>query len=118
MKINQESIASIVTAITHKSDLLSTNTKNAPIPLHNQSNKADHQVAKDIHLIASLSPSLSPSLLEIKKSNTSFNNNNQKIKHNGHDKKFIATAIVSGDNQLPEKIEPILNQKATKAYHK
>jgi hypothetical protein len=31
---------------------------------------------------------------------------------NGPDKKFILTAIVSGDNQEPENIDPILNQKA------
>ena len=101
-------------AITQRSVLLSTNTKNAHIPLHNQSNKVAHHVEKAIHLIASFSSSF----FGIKKSKTSFTNNNPKIKHNGHDKKFIATAIVSGDNQLPEKIEPILNQKEINEYRK
>lgn len=94
-------------AITQRSVLLSTNTKNAHIPLHNQSNNVAHQVAKDIHLTSSLSSSF----FGIKKFNTSLTNNNQKIRHKGQDKKFIATAIVSGDNQLPEKTEPILNRK-------
>ena len=42
---------------------------------------------------------------------------NQKIKHKGHDKKFIETAIVSGDNRFPENTDQIPNQKAIKEYH-
>lgn len=106
-------MAKIVRAITQRSVLLSTKIKNAHIPLHNQSNKVAHQVANDIHLAAS-----SSSFFGIKKSNTSFINNNQNIKHNGHDKKFIETAIVSGANQLPLNTEPILNQKDMKVCHK
>ena len=107
-------MAKIVTAITQRSVLLSTNTKNAHIPLHNHNNNVAHQEAKDNQLISSFSSLF----LGAKKLITSFINNNQKIKHNGHDKKFMATAIVSGDNQLPEKIDHILNQNAIKEYHK
>lgn len=104
----------MVIAITQRSVLLSTNTKNAHIPLQSQSNKVAHHVANHNDFI-----SLSLlSFLEIKKSNISLINNKPKIKHNGHDKKFIATAIVSGDNHQPEKTEPILNQKEIKEYHK
>ena len=112
--MNHESIAKIVIAITQRSVLLSTNTKNAHIPLHNHSNKVAHQVAKDTHFISSFS---SP-FFEMKKSKTSLTSNRPNIRHNGQDKKFIATAIVSGDNQLPENIDQILNQNDIKAYHK
>lgn len=107
-------MAKIVTAITQRSVLLSTNTRNAHIPLHNHINNVAHHVANQTHLISSFSSSF----LETKKSSTSLTNNSPKIRHNGQDKKFIATAIVSGDNQLPEKIEPILNQKDINEYHK
>ena len=101
-------------AITQRSVLLSTNIKNAHIPLHNQSSNVVHHVAKDIHLIASFSSSF----LGMKKSKTSFIKSNPKIKHNGHDKKFIATANVSGDSQFPQKIDHMLNQKDINEYHK
>ena len=114
MNINHERMAKIVIAITQRSVLLSTNTKNAHIPLHNQSKSVVHHVAKDIHLTSSFSSSF----FVIKKSKTSFINNKPKIRHNGHDKKFIATAIVSGDSQLPENTDPMLNQNAMKEYHK
>ena len=84
MKINQESIAKTVTAITQRSVLLSTNTKNAHIPLHNQSNKVAHQIVNQIHFESSLLTSF----FDTKKSKTSFINNNQNIRHKGHDKKF------------------------------
>lgn len=114
MNINQESIAKIVIAMTQRSVLLSTKTKNAHIQLHSHSNNVAHHVAKEIQLTSSFSSLFFVS----KKFKTSFINNNQKIKHKGHDKKFMATAIVSGDNQLPEKTEPILNQNAINEYHK
>ena len=104
----------MVIAITQRSVLLSTNTKNAHIPLHNQSSKVAHQVAKDIHFTSSFSSSF----FVTKKSKTSLIKSNQNIKHNGQDKKFIATAIVSGDNRLHEKIEPILNQNEMNVCHK
>lgn len=107
-------MAKIVTAITQRSDLLSTNTRNAHIPLHNHSNNVAHHVAKDIHFISPFSSSF----FGAKKSKTSLTNNNPKIRHNGQDKKFIATAIVSGDSQLHENTDQILNQKAINEYHK
>lgn len=107
-------MARIVTAITQRSVLLSTNTKKAHIPLHNQSNNVAHHVANQIHFISSFFSSF----LETKKSRTSLINNNPKIRHNGQDKKFIATAIVSGDNQLHENTDPKLNQNAINEYRK
>ena len=104
----------MVTAITQRSVLLSTKTKKAHIPLHNQSNNVDHHVANQIHVASSFLESL----FETKKPSTSLINNKPKIKHNGHDKKFIATAIVSGDNRSQENTEPTLNQNDIKAYHK
>lgn len=104
----------MVTAITQRSVLLSTKTKKAHIPLHNQSNNVDHHVANQIHVASSFLESL----FETKKPSTSLINNKPKIKHKGQDKKFIATAIVSGDNRSHENTEPILNQKEIKAYHK
>ena len=104
----------MVTAITQRSVLLSTKTKKAHIPLHSQSNNVAHHAANQIHstLLFSLS------FFETKKLSTSLINNKPKIKHKGHDKKFIATAIVSGDNRSHENTEPILNQKEIKAYHR
>ncbi len=46
-KINPESIAKIVNAITPRSVLLSTKTKNAPIPLVNQNNIPVHPKEKE-----------------------------------------------------------------------
>ena len=48
----------------------------------------------------------------------SFIKANPKNNTNGQDKKFILTAIVSGDNQEPLNKEPILNQKAMKECRK
>ncbi len=54
----------------------------------------------------------------VKYSTISFTNHNPKNKHNGQDKKFIATAIVSGDSHPPENIDQILNQKVINMYHR
>lgn len=104
----------MVTAITQRSVLLSTKTKKAHIPLHSHNNKVAHHAANQIHSTSSFSLSF----FETKKPSTSLTSNKPKIKHKGHDKKFIATAIVSGDNRSHENTEPILNQKEIKAYHK
>jgi hypothetical protein len=86
---------------------LSTNTKNAHIPLVNQSNKVIHPVPKDIDLVISDNFNFSPKYWI-----DSLINANPKNNTNGPDKKFILTAIVSGDNQAHPNIEPILNQNA------
>ena len=113
MKIIHDRIAKIVKAITPRSVLLSTKTKNAHIPLVNHSNNVIHQAPNDIVFHFSVIFFFSQ-----KYSTISFINHKPKNKHKGPDKKFIDTAIVSGDNHHPEKIDPILNQNAINIYHK
>ncbi|OQB41916.1 MAG: hypothetical protein BWY04_00529 [candidate division CPR1 bacterium ADurb.Bin160] len=86
---------------------MSTNTKNAHIPLVSQSNRAIHPVPKDKDLFNCESFNFLP-----KYSIASFINAKPKNKTKGPDKKFILTATVSGDNQDQENILPILNQNA------
>lgn len=113
MNINHDKIAKIVKAITQRSVLLSTKTKNAHIQLHSHNNRIVHQIQNTIDFTFSLNDNLSEN-----QSETSFIKANQKIKHKGHDKKFIETAIVSGESQFQEKIDQIPNQKVINIYHK
>lgn len=78
IKINQANIAKIVKAITHRSVLLSTNTKNAHIQLVNQSNKVIHQIPNEIVFVSSESFFFSE-----KYHKTSSISHNPKIKHRG-----------------------------------
>ena len=114
MNMNHDNIANIVSDITQRSVLLSTKIRNAHIQLVSQSNKVDHHQAKLIHLM----PPFSSSFFETKKSKTSLTNNKPKIKHSGHEIKFIATAIVSGDNRFHENTDQIPNQNDMNACRK
>lgn len=111
--MNPESIANIVNAITPRSVLLSTNIKKAHIPLVNQSNNVIHPVANEIDLVVSDNFNFSPKYWIDSLISASPKNNT-----NGPDKKFILTAIVSGDIQAPPNIEPILNQNDIKECRK
>jgi hypothetical protein len=94
-KTNPESIAKTVNAITPRSVLLSTNTKNAHIQLVSQKSNIIHPLYKPIVVVVSSS---SP-FFEEKYVNTSLISPVPKIRTNIQLKKFIATAIVSGANQ-------------------
>ena len=107
MTINPERSAKAVIASTHKSVLLSTNTKNAPIPLVNQKSNPVHPKANESPFVVRFSCFLA------KKLSTSSISPSQKIITNTPLRKFIATAMVSGANQnrlLIGVISP--NQKA------
>jgi len=84
---------------------LSTKIRNAHIPLVSQSNNVVHQTPKVIHFVISDIFNFSEKYCIISFINANPNNNT-----NGPDKKFILTAIVSGDNHHPPKTDPILNQ--------
>lgn len=92
MKINPERIAKIVNAITPRSVLLSTKTKNAPIQLVSQNNNIIHPLYIPI-VVVILSSSV---FFEEKYVNTSLISPVPKISTNIPLRKFIATAIVSG----------------------
>jgi len=87
--------------------LLSTKIRNAHIPLVSQSNNVVHQTPNVIDFVISDIFNFSEKYCIISFINANPNNNT-----NGPDKKFILTAIVSGDNHHPPNIDPILNQKA------
>jgi hypothetical protein len=108
-----ERIANIVRAITQRSVLLSTKTKNAHIQLHNQSNNIIQPVPK-----VRFSAFSSRLIFSEKYSITSFMRATQNIKHKGHDKKFMLTAIVSGESRHQLNIDQILNQNVMNAYRK
>lgn len=93
--------------------MLSTKTKNAHIPLVSRNNNVIHPVAKERDLVMFDSFNFSE-----KNSMASCIKANPKNKTNGQDKKFILTAIVSGDNQDPLNTDPKLNQKAIKECRK
>ena len=111
-------IAKIVNAITHRSVLLSTNTKNAHIQLVSHSKRVDHHIPNTTFFVVS-----DNSFFSEKYHIISCINHKPNIKHRGHVKKFIATAIVSGANrsganQPSENIDQILNQNVINIYHR
>ena len=90
-RINPDRIARIVIAITPRSVLLSTKTRNAPIPLVSQNSIPSRPKLNANHFSSS---SFLP-----KKLNTSFTNPMLNIITNIPLRKFIATAMLSADSQ-------------------
>lgn len=90
-RINHDKIARIVMAITPRSVLLSTKTKNAPIPLVSQNSMPSRPKLNANHFSSS---SFLP-----KKLNTSLTSPILNIITNIPLRKFIATAMVSADSQ-------------------
>ena len=95
--MNPERIAKIVNAITHRSLLLSTKTKNAHIQLVSRNNSIIHPLY--IPSVVVISSSSFSSFFGEKYVNTSLMSPVQKIRTNTQLRKFIATAIVSGASQ-------------------
>lgn len=115
-------IAKITNAITPKSFLLSTNTKNAHIQLVNRNSNISHQNESSRLLSffhgTSSSVDVSGRSFFINHFSTSTIAHNPNVITNNPLMKFMTIAIVSGDNQKKFAIGLIsANRKAIKAYH-